>query len=262
VGVRHILTNPLSAIHTNVAGADMVLKLAAANGRRVLLASTSEVYGKNEADSLCETADSVLGPSAVARWSYATAKKLDEFLALAYAETYGLRVIITRFFNIVGPRQRSRYGMVLPNFIRAALANEPIRVFGDGQQSRNFCYVQDCIDALLALLESDSAKGEVFNIGGPEEISMLDLAERVKGITGSRSRIITVPYAEAYPEGNFEDMRRRVPCICKIGRLTGWQPTTTLDQMIAATASYEEQGLRQTYTEGVEQASICSALVM
>jgi UDP-glucose 4-epimerase len=184
VGVRYILDHPLSSIKTNVEGTDLLLESCARRRRKVLLASTSEVYGKNEADALCETADSLLGPASVRRWSYATAKKLDEFLALAYRAEYGLPVVITRFFNIVGPRQAGRYGMVLPSFIRAALAGRPIRVFGDGCQTRNFTYIDDCIDA-------------------------------------------------------FEDMRRRVPCICKIQRLTGWSPAMGIDQMIRATAFYE-----------------------
>jgi UDP-glucose 4-epimerase len=240
VGVRYILANPLEAIKTNVDGTDIILRLAAASRRKVLVASTSEVYGKNSSGPLCETADSVLGPSQIERWSYATAKKLDEFLAFAYAQTYQLPVIITRFFNIVGPRQRARYGMVLPNFIRAALSGEPIRVFGDGLQTRNFCFVEDCVDALLQLLSASAAEGHVFNIGGPEEVSMMELAKRVKRITGSPSPIVTVPYEEAYPEGNFEDMRRRVPCICGIHRLSGWAPKTSLESIIAQTSVYEQ----------------------
>jgi UDP-glucose 4-epimerase len=241
VGVRYVLQHPLSSIKTNVDGTDIVLKCAAVEGRKTIVASTSEVYGKNESERLCETADSILGSSSISRWSYATAKKLDEFLALAYAETLGLPVVVTRFFNIVGPRQRARYGMVLPNFVRAALAGEPIRVFGDGQQTRNFCFVGDCIDALMGLLHSDSANGEAFNIGGPEEVSMNKLAERVKQLIGSGSPIVKIPYLEAYPEGSFEDMRRRVPCVCKIERVTGWKPRTGLDAIILETASYEER---------------------
>jgi len=241
VGVRYVLQHPLSSIKTNVEGTDIVLKSAAVEGRKTIVASTSEVYGKNESEQLCETADSILGSSSISRWSYATAKKLDEFLALAYGETLGLPVVVTRFFNIVGPRQRARYGMVLPNFIRAALAGEPIRVFGDGRQTRNFCFVGDCIDAMMSLLESRSVHGEAFNIGGPEEVSMNELAERVKRLTGSKSPIVKIPYQEAYPEGGFEDMRRRVPCICKIERMTGWRPRAGLDAIILQTASYEAQ---------------------
>jgi nucleoside-diphosphate-sugar epimerase len=239
VGVRYILERPLDSIKTNVEGTDTLLGACALFGTKVMVASTSEVYGKNSADLLCETADSVLGPSVVSRWSYATAKKLDEFLALGYAESYGLPVIVTRFFNIVGPRQAGRYGMVLPSFVRSALSGVPIRVFGDGNQSRNFTFIRDCVEALVLLLNTPEAEGEVFNIGGREEVSILGLAERVKRLAGSSSLIVRVPYQLAYPEGGFEDMRRRVPCICKIERVTGWTPSTPLDQMIEETVRYE-----------------------
>ncbi len=235
VGVRYVLEHPLPTILTNVDGTHIVLDACAQSRKKVLVASTSEVYGKNPSDALCETADSILGASSLSRWSYATSKKLDEFMALAYASTHGLPVIVTRFFNVVGPRQTGRYGMVVPNFIRAALKNEPIRVFGDGQQTRNFTYVGDCIGALLRLLRSPQAEGEIVNIGSPYEISMLNLAERVRSIAGSSSEIVKVPYDQAYPEGGFEDMRRRVPCICKISRLIGWSPATSLDDTITRT---------------------------
>jgi nucleoside-diphosphate-sugar epimerase len=241
VGVRYILEHPLATIKTNVEGTGIVLAACARFKRKVLVASTSEVYGKNSAESLCETADSILGPSSLSRWSYATSKKLDEFLALAYAATHGLPVVVTRFFNIVGPRQTGRYGMVLPNFIQAALERRPLRVFGDGLQSRNFTYISDCLDAVLLLLDSKQAEGEIVNIGSPHEVSILELAERVRSIAGSSSPIIRVPYAQAYPEGGFEDMRRRVPCICKIARLTGWAPRTAIDQMIAHTIGHERR---------------------
>ena len=239
VGVRYVLDHPLATIKTNVEGTGIVLGACARYKRKTLVASTSEVYGKNPADSLCETADSILGPSSLSRWSYATSKKLDEFLALAYAATHDLPVVVTRFFNIVGPRQTGRYGMVLPNFIQAALEHKPIRVFGDGLQSRNFTFIGDCLDAVLLLLASKQAEGEIVNIGSPHEISILELAARVRSSAGSSSPIIRVPYAQAYPEGGFEDMRRRVPCICKIGRLIGWVPHTTIDEMVAHTISHE-----------------------
>jgi UDP-glucose 4-epimerase len=232
VGVRKILSDPLSSLKTNVNGADNVLGACADYGKGVLLASTSEVYGKNEASSLCENADSILGSSSIERWSYAAAKKLDEFLGLAYHTTYGIPVIVTRFFNIVGPRQSARYGMVLPGFVRAALAHEPIRVFGDGKQSRNFTYIDDCVDALVALIGSSVAVGKIFNIGGAEEISIRELAERA-------SPIVTVPYREAYQEGTFEDMRRRVPCICRIQALIGWTPVTSLENIIRNTVAHQ-----------------------
>jgi UDP-glucose 4-epimerase len=235
VGVRYVLDHPIATILTNVEGTHLVLDACGKFGKKVLVASTSEVYGKNSSDSLCETADSILGSSSLSRWSYATSKKLDEFLALAYAKTHGLPVIVARFFNIVGPRQASRYGMVLPNFIRAALKGEPIRVFGDGCQTRNFTYVTDCVEALMRLLRTPQAQGEIVNIGSPQEISILNLAEKVKSIVGSSSPIVKVPYDQAYPEGGFEDMRRRVPCICKISGLIGWSPITSIDDMIART---------------------------
>jgi len=239
VGVRYVLEHPLATIKTNVEGTGIVLSACARTHRKVLVASTSEVYGKNSAESLCETADSILGPSSLSRWPYASSKKLDEFLALAYAATHGLPVVVTRFFNIVGPRQTGRYGMVLPNFIQAALERRPIRVFGDGLQSRNFTYIGDCLDAVLLLLASKQAEGEIVNIGSPHEISILELAGRVRFIAGSASPIIRIPYAQAYPEGGFEDMRRRVPCICKVARLTGWVPHTTIDETITRTVGHE-----------------------
>jgi UDP-glucose 4-epimerase len=241
VGVRYVLDHPLATIKTNVEGTGIVVGACARLKRKVLVASTSEVYGKNSAESLCETADSILGPSSLSRWSYATSKKLDEFLALAYAATHDLPVVVTRFFNIVGPRQTGRYGMVMPNFIQAALERRPIRVFGDGLQSRNFTFIGDCLDAVLLLLASKQAEGEIVNIGSPHEITILELAERVRSSAGSSSPIIRVPYAQAYPEGGFEDMRRRVPCICKITRLTGWAPHTTIDEMIAYTINHERR---------------------
>jgi len=260
VGVRYILDHPLATIQTNVEGTHIVLDACAHLRKKTLVASTSEVYGKNSSDGLCETADSVLGASSLSRWSYATSKKLDEFLALAYATTHGLPVVVTRFFNIVGPRQAGRYGMVLPNFIQAALKDEPIRVFGDGSQTRNFTYVSDCIEAVTQLLWSQQAEGEIVNIGSPHEISILDLALRVKSIIGSSSRIVKVPYDQAYPEGGFEDMRRRVPCICKISRLTQWRPTTSIDEMIAQTIRHARNKTALTaplYSqESVPQASI------
>jgi UDP-glucose 4-epimerase len=241
VGVRYILDHPLSSIRTNVEGTDIVLEACARYGRKALVASTSEVYGKNPDGALCESADSVLGPASVSRWGYATAKKLDEYLALGFAQSSGVPVVVTRFFNVVGPRQTGRYGMVLPSFVRAALQGEPIRVFGDGQQTRNFTYVGDCIDAMLGLLECPQAEGEVVNIGTAEEVSMLELARRVRRLAGSASPIVLVPYEEAYPGGGFEDMRRRVPCLCKIQELTGWSPATSLDQTIQAVVRYERE---------------------
>ncbi len=242
VGVRRILRDPLHSIQTNIQGTDHVLGACAEFGRPLLLASTSEVYGKNEG-KLCEESDSIFGSSSMMRWSYATAKKLDEFLALAYAAERGVAVTITRFFNIVGPRQSARYGMVLPNFVRAALAGEPIRVFGDGTQTRNFTYIGDCLDALMRLLATPAAHGKIFNIGGDEEVSIHALAERVKQAARSSSPIVKVPYVEAYPEGGFEDMRRRVPCNCRMEALTGWRSHGSVDEIIAQTIEHERNHL-------------------
>ena len=239
VGVRTILEKPLASLRSNVEGTERVLSACQEFHRPVLLASSSETYGKNEAESLCEDADSILGSSSVDRWSYATAKKFDEFLGLAYHRTHGLPVTITRFFNIVGPRQAARYGMVLPAFVRAALANQPLRVFGDGRQTRNFTYIDDCVDALLRLVRNPLAAGKIINIGGCEEVSILELAGRVKRQAASSSPVVIVPYEEAYPEGTFEDMRRRVPCICRMEALTGWRPATGLDTIIRKTIAHE-----------------------
>ena len=191
----------------------------------------------------------------MSRWSYATTKKIDEFQALAYAESYGLPVAITRFFNIVGPRQAGRYGMVLPNFVRAALEGHTLRVFGDGRQTRNFTFIEDCVEALLLLLSCEQAEGGVFNIGGPQETSILELAQRVKKITGSESPIALVPYWKAYRGVPFEDMRRRVPCICKIQQLTGWSPHTGIDEMIRRTVEHEQSRGRVAHSELVLAAN-------
>lgn len=266
VGVRRILDDPLAALKTNVAGSDTVLGACAEFRCGVLLASTSEIYGKNEAVLLCEDADSILGPSSITRWSYAAAKKLDEFLGLAYGSRYGIAVAITRFFNIVGPRQSARYGMVLPSFVRAAMANQPICVFGDGQQTRNFTYVDDCVEALTRILRNPSTAGKIFNIGSSEEVSMFDLASRVKGAAKSSSPIVLVPYTDAYPEGGFEDMRRRVPCTCRIEALTGWRPRIGLNALIRKTIDYETARHRTAWLEDVcddataENEEIASAL--
>jgi UDP-glucose 4-epimerase len=245
VGVRRILTDPLGSMQINVDGTESVLKAALRFELPVLLASSSEVYGKQHAQRLCETADSVFGPATTSRWSYATAKKLDEFLGLAYHAKYGLPVIIARFFNIVGPRQTAAYGSVLPNFVRAALAGRPISVYGDGLQTRNFTGVWDCVEALIALMSSSRSIGEIFNIGTPQEISILDLATLVKRLTGSLSSIDLVPYEEAYPEGGFEDMRSRAPCLCKIQSYTGWAPQYAIDDVIFAAAKHEKTAARE-----------------
>ena len=232
VGVKLIVEQPVHTIETNVHGTEVVLKHAAKKKKLVVIASTSEVYGKSIAVPFRESADLVLGPSEKHRWAYACSKLIDEFLALAYWKEKKLPVVIVRLFNTVGPRQTGQYGMVLPTFVRQALAGEPITVFGDGTQSRSFTYVGDVVDALIALALEPRAIGQVFNIGNTGEISIRDLADRVKAIAGSRSPIHLVPYDEAY-EAGFEDMPRRVPDIGKLTELIGYRPRIGLDDIIS-----------------------------
>ena len=232
VGVKLIVEQPVHTIETNVHGTEVVLKHAAKKKKLVFIASTSEVYGKSVDVPFRESADLVLGPSAKHRWAYACSKLIDEFLALAYWKEKKLPVVVVRLFNTVGPRQTGQYGMVLPTFVRQALAGEPITVFGDGTQSRSFTYVGDVVDALIALAAEPRAIGQVFNIGNTGEISIRDLADRVKAMTGSRSPIHLVPYDEAY-EAGFEDMPRRVPDISKLSELIGYRPKLGLDDIIS-----------------------------
>jgi UDP-glucose 4-epimerase len=231
VGVKLIVESPVRTIETNVHGTEVVLKVANKKKKLVLIASTSEVYGKSAKVPFNEDDDLVLGPTSKHRWAYACSKMIDEFLALAYWKERKLPVIIVRLFNTVGPRQTGQYGMVVPNFVRQALSHEPITVFGDGTQSRSFTYVGDVIRAVVALIDEPRAIGQVFNIGNGREISIRDLALRVKEMTGSRSPIVTIPYDQAY-EAGFEDMPRRVPDISKIRALIGYQPTVELDEIL------------------------------
>ncbi len=234
VGVRRILDHQVSSIVTNLRGTEVAMRAAASHGRLpFFLASTSEVYGKLDRAPFREDADSVLGASALHRWSYACSKLMDEFLALAYHRERGLPVVISRFFNITGPRQSPAYGMVLPRFCAAARAGRDLEVHGDGGQSRCFLHVRDAVAAVLALLSCPAAVGEVVNVGATGEITMRALAERVIARTGGRSAVRLVPYAEAFPRGGFEDMRRRVPDVGKLQRLTGWRPERDLDDMIS-----------------------------
>ena len=241
VGVRLIMEEPVRTIVTNVRGGEVVLAAAARHGRPTFLASTSEVYGKlmegDGPDLLREEDDWRLGPTSRRRWAYACSKAIDEFLALAHHDADGLPVVIGRFFNTVGPRQSGRYGMVLPAFVRAALLGEPIRVHGDGGQTRCFTHVDDAVDAMLALLAAPPCRGRVFNIGSREEISMLDLAARVRAHTGSDAPIELLPYEVAYGRG-FEDMRRRTPDLSRIAEAIGWRPRRTLDETIAAVVEW------------------------
>jgi UDP-glucose 4-epimerase len=237
VGVRLIVESPVRTIETNVNGTQLVLEAACKKRKLVLNASTSEVYGKNTQVPFREDADLVLGPTTKGRWSYAASKALDEFLALSYWKEKKLPVIVVRLFNTVGPRQTGRYGMVLPNFVQQALDGTPITVYGSGKQSRCFCDVRDCVEALVRLMATQRAVGEVVNIGNTEEITIEDLARLVKERTGSASPITYVPYDQAYEPG-FEDMQRRVPSIEKLADLTGFRPKTTLPEIVDRVAAY------------------------
>jgi UDP-glucose 4-epimerase len=231
VGVRLIVESPVNTIETNVHGTETLLKLANKKKKRLLLASTSEVYGKSMDVPFREDSDLVLGPPTKGRWSYACSKAIDEFLALAYYKEKKLPVTVVRLFNTVGPRQTGRYGMVIPNFVRQALAGSPITVYGDGSQRRCFTDVSDVVRALSSLMTHEGAVGEVFNVGSQQEISILELAQRVKEKTKSRSEIVFVPYDQAYEEG-FEDMQRRIPDTGKIEKLVGYRPTVSLDRIL------------------------------
>jgi UDP-glucose 4-epimerase len=232
VGVKLIMEQPVQTIETIFQGTDAVLKFAARYRRKVLLTSTSEVYGKSENIPFREDGDRLEGPTTMHRWAYACAKALDEFLALAHHKKSGLPVVVARLFNAVGPRQASQYGMVIPRFVEAALRGEALTVYGDGSQQRCFCHVSDTVRALQAAMAAPSCDGEVLNVGSVEEVSMLELAQRVIKRAKSRSAIVTIPYQQAFPDGGFEDMKRRVPSIEKIGRLVGWTPQKSLDQIL------------------------------
>ena len=237
VGVKLIVEQPVHTIETNVHGTEVVLKHASKKRKLVVIASTSEVYGKSEDVPFREDSDLVLGPTPKHRWAYACSKALDEFLALAYWKERKLPVIIVRFFNTVGPRQTGTYGMVIPNFVRQALAGESITVFGDGQQTRSFSHVADVVGALLKLVVEPRALGQVINIGNTQEVSIRALAERVRELSGSNSPIKLVPYDEAYESG-FEDMPRRVPDLTKIEGLIGYHPRYSLDDILAQIIEY------------------------
>jgi UDP-glucose 4-epimerase len=240
VGVKLIVESPVRTIETNVNGTQRILEAACKKRKLVLAASTSEVYGKNTNVPFHEDADLVLGPTTKGRWSYAASKALDEFLALSYWKEKKLPVIVVRLFNTVGPRQTGRYGMVLPNFVKAALENSPISVYGDGKQSRCFCDVRDTVEALVRLIDTERSVGEVVNVGNTEEISIEGLAQLVKQRTASGSAIEFVPYDQAYEPG-FEDMMRRVPCVDKLQALTGFRPQTPLTEIIDRVAAFFQQ---------------------
>ncbi len=238
VGVRLIVESPVRTLETNIRGTEVVLHHAAKKRKRVLITSTSEVYGKRDRVPFREDDDLVMGPTDKGRWSYACSKAIDEFLAIAYWKEKKVPTVIVRLFNTVGPRQTGQYGMVIPNFVRQALKGEEITVYGDGTQSRCFTHVSDVVGALIKTAAHPQAVGEVYNIGSDDEVSIQDLAEKIKAMTGSDSRIVTVPYDEAYEEG-FEDMQRRVPDITKIRNLIGYRPNFSLDEILKSVIDYQ-----------------------
>ncbi len=249
VGVELIVNRPVEVIERCVLGTEIVLKTANRYKKKVLITSTSEVYGKSNKVPFSEEDDRILGPTTKSRWSYSCSKAIDEFLALAYFKEMRLPVVIVRLFNTVGPRQTGQYGMVVPRFVQAAMHNKPLRVYGDGTQSRCFGYVGDVVQALIALASHPQAVGQIFNIGSNEEVTILELAERVKTIIGSSSEIVKVPYAEAY-EAGFEDMQRRMPDLSKIKRLIGYEPTVKLDQIIRYIWEYFQEKEKNGHPEG------------
>jgi UDP-glucose 4-epimerase len=231
VGVRLIAEDPVHTIETNIGGTEIVLNAANKFGKKILIASSSEVYGKSESVPFREEDDIVLGSTSVTRWSYACSKAIDEFLGLAFYQQYGLNVVIGRFFNTIGPRQTGRYGMVVPRFVQDALNNEPLQIYGTGKQTRCFSYVGDLVDAITQLLNCDKAMGKVYNIGSNEEISIESLADKIIKITGSKSKKQYLSYEEAYGRP-IEDMMRRVPSIERIKAAIGWEPKTSLDKIL------------------------------
>ena len=238
VGVELVVAKPLEALINNVRGTEIVLDVAVRSGTKVLVASTSEIYGKNAAGPLHEDADRILGSPFKARWAYSTSKAVDEIFAYEYWRQHGLPTIVARLFNCAGPRQTGTHGMVVPRFVQQALRGEDLTVFGDGTQSRCFCHVSDTVTALVALLDCDRAVGDVFNVGAQNEISVRDLAQLVISLTGSSSALRFVPYEEAYEPG-FEDMERRLPDISKIARVTGWRPERSLHDIIVDVMAHE-----------------------
>jgi len=243
VGVQLIAHDPVRTIETNIGGTEVVLERANRFGKRVFLASTSEVYGKSIAVPFREDDDFVLGSTAFSRWSYACSKAIDEFLGQAYHEQYGLPVVIGRFFNTVGPRQTGRYGMVVPRFVQWALADEPLQIYGDGQQTRCFCYVGDVVQGIIQLMNSPAAGGQVFNIGSDHEVTIEQLAHQVIEAAHSRSCTRFVSYEEAYGRP-IEDMARRVPCLDRIGQVIGWTPQTSLTEILSRVIAFEREALR------------------
>ena len=237
VGVKYVLENPLSSIETNILGTETALKLANKYRKKILVASTSEVYGKHMHAPLKEDDNLIYGPPSTMRWSYAASKLVDEFTAIAYHRTKKLNTIIIRCFNTIGPRQTGMYGMVVPRFIQQALRDDPITVFGDGKQTRTFTYIEDVVQAIYRLIKCEKGAGEVVNIGGTEEISIADLAQRIRDLAGSSSEIVFIPYDKAYGK-DFEDMMRRVPSVEKLKSLIDFVPDTPLDDILRRTIEY------------------------
>jgi UDP-glucose 4-epimerase len=232
LGVNTILESPLESMSTNITGSEVVLNSAAKHNKRIIIASTSEIYGKNPKQPLSETDDRVVGAPQRIRWTYSDAKAIEEAMAFALYQEKKLPVTTVRLFNTVGPRQTGRYGMVVPRFVHAALKNEPLSIYGDGTQSRVFCHVVDAVAAIVKIAETDSTIGDVYNVGGTGEVTIKQLAEKVIALTESRSTITYTPYSEAYPAG-FEDIQRRVPDISKVKKAIGWAPTKDLTQIIS-----------------------------
>ena len=237
VGVFNIVNKPLESLMTNIKGTEIILELCDKYKKSILITSTSEVYGKNNEVPLSESSDRVLGSPLLSRWSYSEAKAVDESMAYFYYQEKGLQVRLVRLFNTVGPRQVGHYGMVVPRFVTAALKNEPLSVYGSGDQIRCFCHVSDAVRALLLVIDSDKAIGQVFNIGNNQQISIMELAKKIIEVTDSSSEIEQIPYEKAYPQG-FEDMQRRVPDISKIKQVLGWSPEINLDQIIKDIAAF------------------------
>lgn len=244
VGVELIVSNPVEVIETNILGTHVVLRLANRYLRKVLITSTSEIYGKSEAVPFKEDDDRLLGPTTKSRWSYSSSKGIDEFLALAYHKQKGLRTVIARLFNTVGPRQTGRYGMVIPRMVGQALRGEPITVYGDGSQVRCFTYVADVVDALIALAEQPQAEGQIYNVGNNQAVTITELATRIKALSGSSSEIVYIPYEQAY-EAGFEDMRVRVPDLSKIKQLIGYQPKFSLDEILQKVIDHTRQQMNK-----------------
>lgn len=251
VGVKLIVDKPLWSFTTNTRGSEIVISTAHRYRKRILVASTSEVYGKNSAAGLTEDADRILGPTTTARWAYSTAKAADEILALSYHRERGLPATIVRLFNTVGPRQSPAYGMVIPRMVQQAVQDRPITVFGDGQQSRCFCHVRDVVDALVRLLDEPASEGEVYNVGSSEEITIADLARRIVAASGSSSPIEFIPYEEAYGAG-FEDMRRRVPNTDKLAGLIGWKRRADLNDILREVISEVRTKLAPTTERAID----------